>query len=244
MPSPGRSSIRLDSSNANASWNFPISFSERILWCDSHTLVVQLIDNGKVIRDWTDPFAALLWMSQSINPSQRWIGYISYEFGKTLRTVLTKLRQTIRSSAVRIIRINHSKRIANKTISSKRPTAPIQLFKIRIRTRRHARAIDYIRAGDVFQINLSQRFSAGLKTQPDQLYNHLREKFPAQYGACLIYDDFALLSNSPELFLRVTPDRKITTRPIKGTRPLLSGDGRAASRQRERSGRAEHDCRS
>ena len=57
----------------------------------------------------------------------------------------------------------------------------------------------------MFQVNLSQRFSAPLREHPAALYARLRRQSPAWYGACLCYDDFAILSNSPELFLRVEP---------------------------------------
>jgi anthranilate/para-aminobenzoate synthase component I len=89
------------------------------------------------------------------------------------------------------------------------------------------RAIEYIRAGDVFQVNLSQRFSVPHAEHPAVLYARLRRDSPAWYGACLAYDDFAILSNSPELFLRVEPQpdgrRRVITRPIKGTRPRAAG---------------------
>jgi len=78
--------------------------------------------------------------------------------------------------------------------------------------------IEYIRAGDVFQVNLSQRFTTPMSESAANVYDRLP---PARYGALLDYGPFALLSNSPELFFRITPDRKIITRPIKGTRPLL-----------------------
>jgi anthranilate/para-aminobenzoate synthase component I len=91
-----------------------------------------------------------------------------------------------------------------------------------------ARAIEYIGAGDVFQVNLSQRFSVPQREHPAALYARLRRQSPAWYGACLCYDDFAILSNSPELFLRVEPPdtegkRRVVTRPIKGTRPRQPG---------------------
>jgi para-aminobenzoate synthetase component 1 len=85
------------------------------------------------------------------------------------------------------------------------------------------RALEYIRAGDIFQVNLSQRFTAGLPAQPHEIYQRHLTRSPAWYGAYLDYGDHALICNSPELFLRVTPNadgsRTVTTRPIKGTRP-------------------------
>ena len=86
------------------------------------------------------------------------------------------------------------------------------------------RVIDYIAAGDVFQVNLSQRFTAALgPLTPAQIYQRLLANNPAWMAAMLDYGDFALLSNSPELLLRIDVDpsggSRILTRPIKGTRP-------------------------
>jgi para-aminobenzoate synthetase component I len=87
-----------------------------------------------------------------------------------------------------------------------------------------ARAIEYIRAGDIFQVNLSQRFTAPLAEPPAVIYQRLCRSAPAWFGACLDYGDHALLSNSPELFLRLdAASRRIITRPIKGTRPRGPG---------------------
>jgi para-aminobenzoate synthetase component 1 len=79
------------------------------------------------------------------------------------------------------------------------------------------RCLDYIAAGDVFQINLSRRFSAPLQADPLALYLKLRAVSPAPFGAFLASSDFAVVSASPELFYQRSGDR-IVTRPIKGTR--------------------------
>ncbi len=89
-----------------------------------------------------------------------------------------------------------------------------------------ARVIEYIRAGDIFQVNLSQRFTAPLTESPAALFQRARRVAPARYGAYLSYGDRALVGNSPELFLKVDPTpggRRVTTRPIKGTRPRGAG---------------------
>jgi para-aminobenzoate synthetase component 1 len=86
------------------------------------------------------------------------------------------------------------------------------------------KALDYIRAGDVFQVNLSQRFSsegvAGPMGRPDPLtlYLRLKSRSPAPYAAFLRWKDLAIAGASPELFYE-THGRSIVTRPIKGTRP-------------------------
>jgi len=82
------------------------------------------------------------------------------------------------------------------------------------------RALAYIRAGDIYQVNLSQRFEAPCRADPFDVYLALRTQSPTPFAAFLRYPDFAVLSSSPERFLRYEPEgRIIETRPIKGTRP-------------------------
>jgi para-aminobenzoate synthetase component 1 len=80
------------------------------------------------------------------------------------------------------------------------------------------RALDYIRAGDIFQVNLSQRFTAHGRAEPLDLYLRLKTISPAPFAAYLQWDDLAVASASPEWFYQTRGDR-IVTRPIKGTRP-------------------------
>jgi para-aminobenzoate synthetase component I len=83
-----------------------------------------------------------------------------------------------------------------------------------------ARVREYIVAGDIFQANLSQRFQASLAEPPFDLYRRLRRHNPAPFAAYLDFGELAVLSASPERFLRLSPDRRtVETRPIKGTRP-------------------------
>jgi para-aminobenzoate synthetase component I len=80
------------------------------------------------------------------------------------------------------------------------------------------RAKDYVAAGDIFQVNLSRRFEARISVSAAELYLKLRRINPAPMAAYLGGGDFAIVSASPERFLRVRGDRA-ETRPIKGTRP-------------------------
>jgi para-aminobenzoate synthetase component 1 len=80
------------------------------------------------------------------------------------------------------------------------------------------RAVEYVHAGDCFQVNLAQRLLAPLREEPWELYLRLRQKNPAPFAGYLDLGDFAVLSASPERFLRVEKG-EIETRPIKGTRP-------------------------
>ncbi len=80
------------------------------------------------------------------------------------------------------------------------------------------RAIEYIYAGDCFQVNLSQRLLHPATLPPLELYRRLCERNPAPFAGYFDLGDFALVSASPERFLRVE-DGRVETRPIKGTRP-------------------------
>ncbi len=82
------------------------------------------------------------------------------------------------------------------------------------------RTLEYIRAGDVFQVNLARRYFAMTSLSPGELYDRLAATNPAEYAAYLapFGDQPAIVSSSPELFLCKT-GRDVTTRPIKGTRP-------------------------
>ncbi len=78
--------------------------------------------------------------------------------------------------------------------------------------------IEYIHAGDCFQVNLAQRLLHPLRTSPVEVYRRLREHNPATFSAYFDLGPFVICSASPERFVRVT-DGEVETRPIKGTRP-------------------------
>ncbi|AEB11015.1 anthranilate synthase component I [Marinithermus hydrothermalis] len=80
-----------------------------------------------------------------------------------------------------------------------------------------ARALEYIRAGDVFQVVLSLRLSAPLTVHPFALYRALRHVNPSPYMGYLELGEVTLVSASPESLLR-SDGRTVTTRPIAGTR--------------------------
>lgn len=82
-----------------------------------------------------------------------------------------------------------------------------------------SRIDDYIHAGDCYQINFAQRFSARCAGDPWQAYRALRLAAPTPFAAYLESADGAVLSLSPERFIQVSPEGQVETRPIKGTRP-------------------------
>ena len=80
------------------------------------------------------------------------------------------------------------------------------------------RAQEYIAAGDIYQVNLAHRFTAAWDGDAFAFYEALRHYSPAPYAAFIEFDGRAILSTSPESFLKIS-GRAIRTRPIKGTRP-------------------------
>lgn len=84
------------------------------------------------------------------------------------------------------------------------------------------RVIEYIHAGDIFQANLSQRLLARAPCDPVELFARLRTVNPAPFAGLMLWDDWAIVSASPERYLCVT-DGEVETRPIKGTRRRKRG---------------------
>ena len=80
------------------------------------------------------------------------------------------------------------------------------------------KAREYIQNGDIFQVNLSQRFETNIECSPQDIYFRLREASPAPFSAYLNFDGAQVISSSPERFLKIN-GHNIETRPIKGTRP-------------------------
>ncbi|HAZ98829.1 MAG TPA: aminodeoxychorismate synthase component I, partial [Halomonas sp.] len=108
------------------------------------------------------------------------------------------------------------------------PDAPVAPFKLTRRfspelsqaayTERFDAVQRYIRAGDCYQINLAQRFSARYEGDEWQAYLQLREATPTPFSGFMAWGDHAVLSLSPERFIQ-SRDGLVETRPIKGTRP-------------------------
>lgn len=118
--------------------------------------------------------------------------------------------------------------------------APLECFKVMPEVSaetyqaRVQKAKDYILSGDIFEINLSQRFLASGFNQEQllPLYFSLRKKSPASFAALLRFDQYAVASASPERFLKVNSAR-VEARPIKGTIARLDDDQRDQKNQQQ-----------
>jgi anthranilate/para-aminobenzoate synthase component I len=231
LDSPDRPAPLAGAAGASA-WRFPPNTPEWVVTCDAPGRAYLHTPDG-VEMEWADPFEALEWMVEHLAAQAstlvRWVGYLSYDLGRLFESIPTRAADDLRLPLYRFSlqylagEVPHDLRHE----PAPEPEAVRSTFTRDAYLAAVARAIDYIAAGDVFQVNLSQRFTAPLREHPAKLYARLRRQSPAWYGACLCYEDFAILSNSPELFLRVEPmadrKRRVITRPIKGTRPRTPG---------------------
>jgi anthranilate synthase component 1 len=128
---------------------------------------------------------------------------------------------------------------------------PAKTARLRVRsnmTRRQflaavRRSKSYIRAGDIFQVVISQRFSARTDADPFEIYRALRVLNPSPYMYFLKLGDTAIVGSSPEMLLKVQ-DRNAFYRPIAGTRPRsqdsTQDDRLAAELASDPKERAEH----
>lgn len=105
------------------------------------------------------------------------------------------------------------------------------------------RAKAYISQGDIYQVNLSQRFLVEIEGAPWVLYERLRHINPSPFASFLKLDDLHILSSSPERLIR-RKGRRCETKPIAGTYPRFAAGRRTEQLEREllasEKERAEH----
>ncbi len=122
-----------------------------------------------------------------------------------LRNVVERLEEPLAHKS----EIDASAMVIGKPRSN---TTPAQYKKI------VSRAKEYIAAGDIFQVVLSQRFSLPFHLPPFALYRALRRTNPSPFLYFLNFGEYAIVGSSPEILVRVR-DGEVTIRPIAGTRP-------------------------
>jgi anthranilate synthase component I len=118
------------------------------------------------------------------------------------------------------------------------PNMPRERFEAMV-----ARIVEYVHAGDAFQVVPSQRWSAPVPVEPFSIYRGLRAVNPSPYMYFLDFGDFEIVGASPEPLVTVS-GRRVSTRPIAGTRPR-GGDAEedqriAAELLTDEKERAEH----
>ena len=94
------------------------------------------------------------------------------------------------------------------------------------------KAKEYISAGDVMQVVLSQRLSAQFSGSALDMYRHLRRLNPSPYMYYLHMGDFEIVGSSPEILVR-QEHNEVTVRPIAGTRPRGENDAHDIALEQE-----------
>jgi len=140
------------------------------------------------------------------------------EAGRSLKEIYNESIAKIEKIHGELFSAKFIKKDSKKAAGKKKPVR----FKTNM-TKEHFKknvlaAKEYIRAGDIFQVVLSQRFSAKVDTDPFDIYRVLRSLNPSPYMFFLNLDDIKLIGASPEVLVTVR-GREITNRPIAGTRP-------------------------
>lgn len=145
-----------------------------------------------------------------------------------VRNVFVEGKQSLREKYdAAVAEIEHTRKLLEKPVaaeerkakSRKQQAAP----KVKSNIEKSAylaavkKAKEYIRAGDVFQVVLSQRFSAKTTAEPFQIYRELRAVNPSPYLFYLQLNDVAVVGSSPEMLVKVQ-GRNVFYRPIAGTR--------------------------
>lgn len=221
-------------------------FTTRSEWIDHAPRPASAASYGSAFTWAHEPFTDL---EQVIaDRSALWIGYLSYDLGRFIEVVPARARTDRDWPVVQMHRCpgwlvhdgltgrwtahgtwrDHGVPHLDDSPAGEAPfeaTVPQPLVARDTFEAAVQRVIDYIAAGDVFQVNLAQRFTATWRGQPRTLYRRLAHHSPAWYGAyieCLGLPGEprrTLASTSPELFLEIDGGGRIVTRPIKGTRP-------------------------
>lgn len=169
-------------------------------------------------------------------PIPKWVGYLGYEMGcfadPDIQTpyLLSETPDVCFYRPSTVIHFDHAisraTLYANKKTSLKRERFPIpsdlklvfcsdtfESYAAKI-----AKAKEWILDGEIYQVNLSQEFHLGGKSDPFELFRKVSALNPAPFSAYAQCGDFALVSSSPERFLARKEDL-LETRPIKGTAP-------------------------
>lgn len=135
------------------------------------------------------------------------------------------------------------RRAASESIAAPHHVSAMTPFRANLSRQAYLDRVGHIKRlifeGDVYQVNLTQRWSTRVNATALEVYRNLRRVNPATYAAYLPWGRMAVISASPELFLDVR-GRDVITRPIKGTRPR-TGDPPLDRRRRDELGVSEKD---
>ncbi|MBI4124430.1 MAG: aminodeoxychorismate synthase component I [Deltaproteobacteria bacterium] len=164
-------------------------------------------------------------IARNLKPNERLWGYFSYEWGAALEGIKPASSQDELSLPPNWFQLETQKTGFCSLGSAKfgEDGGRKPAFKTSLSKKKYIESVEkilaYLRAGDCYQVNLTQRFTTETNEDPQTIYQRLCQISPAPYACYLDCGGFQILSASPELFLKADADGTLTTKPIKGTRP-------------------------
>jgi para-aminobenzoate synthetase component 1 len=147
-----------------------------------------------------------------------WVGFLTYDLGRAIEHIETRTQDDLGLPDVVFARFDDLQPIALDELECE-PVAlgagRSSLTRAEHEARVHA-VQELLRAGECYQVNLTRRIAYDAAPDPVALFNALARANPAPHAGLLALDGLAVVSASPESFLRVD-GRSVETRPIKGT---------------------------
>lgn len=191
-----------------------------------------LFQNPEAVFSVTEPDeveGALQRISAKVERGLHAVGYFSYELGYCLEPKLAGLLPSRRAQPFLWVGLfdaplELSDDETREWLDAHGGADPAKISNLELSLTReqYGRAFeavkDYIAAGDVYQINLTQKFRFDFDGDPVALYAALRRRQRVAYGALMVTPEVSVLSLSPELFFR-REGQQLSTRPMKGTAP-------------------------
>lgn len=181
------------------------------------------VDPSTVIRaDHPQDVLPALEAMQKARDNGKWLaGYFSYELGYALSDKLGPLMPETRELPLLHFGVfDRPVAVEKNQISD---TAQLSEFKPTWDFPRYAAAFetlhDYIKAGHIYQVNLTFALESQLTGDINTLYAQLQKSQPVPHGVLVDFEGTTLLSRSPELFFSLSSSGTLTTRPMKGTAP-------------------------
>jgi para-aminobenzoate synthetase component 1 len=161
-----------------------------------------------------DAFAAL----RNIASGGFWVGFLTYDLGRTIEHIDSHAPDDLGLPDVLFARFDDLQPIASDSLSVEPVTLGAGRSSLtRAEHETRVRAIqELLCAGECYQVNLTRRLTFDAAPDPVALFGALANANPAPHAGMLAIDDLAVVSASPESFLRVD-GRRVETRPIKGT---------------------------
>ena len=171
---------------------------------------------------WSGAFAALDAFLRR-HAQRRCVGWLGYDLGLDVEAWPTALADDFGAPVLHIAAYAEVREWADSRVPPAPAVAPASALRAHVSQsdyeRRVAAVVEHIRAGDIFQANLTQPFTGAWHGEPRELFWRLCEQSPAPFAAYVEDGNgTAVLSSSPEEFLW-RHGEQLRTRPIKGTRP-------------------------